>query len=157
MNLEIMSLRVCPEKAGDAAEWFHEKWGIPREEYEKSIRESLAGQGAVPQWFIALNGLRIVGGCGVIENDFHPRKDLTPNVCAVFVEEEYRRRGIAGRILRHAAEEMRKQGIGTLYLLTDLQGFYERYGWEYCCDVCGDGEETPSRMLSLRTADVPDT
>ena len=27
---------------------------------------------------------------GVIENDFHDRKDLTPNVCAVYTEEDCR-------------------------------------------------------------------
>lgn len=34
---------------------------------------------------------------GSIENDFHDRKDLTPNICAVYTEEAYRGRGIAGR------------------------------------------------------------
>ena len=29
-------------------------------------------------------------------------KDLAPNVCAVYVEEAYRRRGIAGALLNHA-------------------------------------------------------
>ena len=35
-----------------------------------------------------------IGGMGVIENDFHDRKDLMPNVCAVYTEEAYRGRGI---------------------------------------------------------------
>lgn len=34
---------------------------------------------------------------GSIANDFHDRKDLTPNICAVYTEEAYRGRGIAGR------------------------------------------------------------
>lgn len=42
----------------------------------------------------------IVGGLGVIENDFHNRKDLTPNVCAVYVDEDYLCQGIAGRFFR---------------------------------------------------------
>ena len=32
-------------------------------------------------WYLCLDGNRIVGGMGVIENDFHDRKDLCPNVC----------------------------------------------------------------------------
>ena len=43
---------------------------------------------------------------GVIENDFHDRKDLAPNVCAVYVEQEYRRRGIAGKLLNDVCEDM---------------------------------------------------
>ena len=47
-------------------------------------------------WYLCLDGDTIVAGLGVIENDFHDRKDLTPNVCAVYTEEEYRCQGIAG-------------------------------------------------------------
>lgn len=97
-------------------------------------------------WYLCLEGERIVGGLGVIENDFHDRRDLTPNICAVYTEPEYRRRGIAGRLLNKAVEDLRAEGISPVYLLTDHTGFYERYGWEYLCEVCGDGEVTPSRM-----------
>ena len=95
-------------------------------------------------WYLCLAGDRIVGGLGVIENDFHDRKDLTPNVCAVYTEEEYRGRGIAGRLLEFAVEDMRAKGIAPLYLVTDHTGFYERYGWEFLCLAHENesGEET---------------
>lgn len=41
-------------------------------------------------WYLCLDGEKIVAGMGVIENDFHNRKDLTPNVCAVYTGKEYR-------------------------------------------------------------------
>ena len=71
----------------------------------------------------------------MIENDFHKRKDLTPNVCALYVEEDCRCRGIAGELLRFMCNDMREKGIDTLYLITDHTSFYERYGWEYLCMV----------------------
>ena len=55
-------------------------------------------KGAVPQWYVVVQGDKIIAGLGVIENDFHDRKDLSPNVCAVYVEEAYRCRGIAGEM-----------------------------------------------------------
>lgn len=128
------------------AEWFHSKWGISKEAYLESMTESLAGAGAVPEWYVAIDGKRIIGGLGVIENDFHDRPDLTPNVCAVFVEPEYRGRGIAGALLDFVCADMKKRGIGILYLLTDHDSFYERYGWEYLCPARSDGEDTDSRM-----------
>ncbi len=97
-------------------------------------------------WFLCLAGNQIVGGLGVIENDFHDRKDLTPNVCAVYTEREYRCKGIAGRLLGMAVEDLKAKGISPVYLLTDHVGFYERYGWEYLCMVQGDGEAEMSRM-----------
>ena len=97
-----------------------------------------------------MSGDEIAGGLGVIENDFHDRKDLTPNVCAVYTEEAHRCRGIAGRLLDMAVEELRKKGISPVYLVTDHTSFYERYGWEFLCPVQGDGEDQPSRMYIHR-------
>ena len=91
-------------------------------------------------------GDKIIGGMGVIENDFHDRKDLFPNVCAVYTEPEYRCKGIAGRLLKMVIEDLRIKGISPVYLVTDHTGFYERYGWEYLCMVQGDGEQEISRL-----------
>jgi len=41
---------------------------------------------------------KIIGGMGVIENDFYNRKDLTPNVCPVYTEKDYCCKGIASII-----------------------------------------------------------
>ena len=82
----------------------------------------------------------------VIENDFHDRSDLTPNICAVYTEEAYRGQGVAGRLLNMAVEDLRNKGISPVYLLTDHTGFYERYGWEFLCMVQGDGEPEMTRM-----------
>ena len=133
-----------------AARWFHEKWGIPLEAYRQSMEECLRGEGAVPQWYMALEGERIIGGMGVIANDFHDRKDLTPNVCAVYTEEDRRGRSVAGRLLGYVCRDMQARGIGTLYLVTDHTSFYERYGWEFLCMVQGDGEPDMTRMYIHR-------
>ena len=50
-----------------------------------------------------------IGGLGVIENDFHDREDLTPNVCAVYTEEDRRCRGVAGSLLNYVCEDMKTQ------------------------------------------------
>ena len=86
----------------------------------------------------------------MIENDFHDRKDLMPNVCAVWIEEVYRNQGIAGQLLSMVVEDMRSKGISPLYLVTDHTGFYERYGWEFFCMVQGDDEPGMTRMYIHR-------
>ena len=151
---KLLILRDHPAWAEEAARWFHEKWGIPQEEYRASMAASLRRERPVPQWYLAVQGERILGGLGVIENDFHPRKDLAPNVCAVFVEESARRQGIAGELLRLACRDMASQDVPILYLLTDHTGFYERYGWEYLCPVVGDGEKQPCRVYVHRAKDL---
>ena len=101
-------------------------------------------------WYLCLEDDRLVGGLGVIENDFHDRRDLSPNICAVYTEEDCRCRGIAGNLLHMAVEDLRAKGISPVYLLTDHTGFYERYGWQFLCTAMGDGEERPSRMYVHR-------
>ena len=146
MTYQILKLREHPELAERAAIWFHEKWDIPLSAYQESIASCLTNSGAVPQWYLAVDDREILGGLGVIENDFHDRKNLSPNVCAVYVEKAWRCQGIAGALLETVCSDMRSMGIETLYLLTDHTGFYERYGWQFLCMAQGDGEEEPSRM-----------
>ena len=150
MEYEIVPLRDRPGLKEQAARWFHEKWGIPLQAYRESMEACLAGGSAVPQWYVALEGDRIIGGLGVIENDFHDRKDLAPNVCAVYTEADRRCRGVAGTLLEHVCADMKEQGIDTLYLVTDHTSFYERYGWSLLCMVQGDGEPDLSRMYVHR-------
>ena len=150
MEYQIIRLTDRPELQAQAAAWFHAKWGIPEQAYLDSMEDALHGESAVPQWYLALEGTRIIAGMGVIENDFHDRKDLMPNVCAVYTEPDRRCRGIAGALLQFVCRDMHERGLDTLYLLTDRTGFYERYGWEFFCTAQGDGEDTPSRMYVHR-------
>ena len=140
-----------PNKLSDVAEWFHSKWGVPKEAYLDSMNDAIFGEGTYPQWYIAcLEDGKIIGGLGVIENDFHDRPDLVPNVCAVFTEPDFRGQGIAGALLNFVYEDMKEKGISPIYLLTDHDSFYERYGWEFYCEAMGDGEDKPSRMYIRR-------
>lgn len=143
---DIIKISEHGELLDAAALWFHQKWGIPKAAYEESMKESGKGMAAVPEWYIVLDGKKLIAGLGVIENDFHDRKDLRPNVCAVFVEEEYRGRGIAGKLLQFVCRDCHEKGIDTLYLITDHISFYERYGWKFLCMVQGDGEPHMTRM-----------
>lgn len=150
MAYAVVSLRDQRELLEQAAQWFHTRWGIPLAAYRESMAECLQHSGPTPQWYLAMDGNAIIGGLGVIENDFHNRKDLSPNVCAVYVEEARRRQGITGALLNHACEDMADMGVRILYLLTDHTSFYERYGWEFLCMAQGDGEAGLSRMYVRR-------
>lgn len=146
-------IRLCdhPERLDEAAEWFAQRWGIAEAAYRQSMQASLHPKDAVPQWYLVLTLQgRVAAGAGVIENDFHERRDLAPNVCALFVEPENRGRGIAGALLEAIRRDMAQAGYARLYLLTDHTGFYERYGWSLTAMV-SDGEGVLSRMYEAPT------
>ena len=93
-----VTLKQIPKLKEAAAAWFHAKWGVPQEAYLECMEAYLNNETEYG-WYLCLNNGRIVGGLGVIENDFHNRKDLSPNVCALYTEEDYRCQGIAGQLL----------------------------------------------------------
>ena len=144
-----ITLRDRPELKDTAAEWFHEKWGVPAEAYLECM-EAYLNKETENGWYLCLKGDHIVSGLGVIENDFHERKDLSPNICAVYTEVDSRGKGIAGELLNMAVEDLRTKGISPVYLVSDHVGFYERYGWEFLCMVQGDGEPEMTRMYIHR-------
>lgn len=143
------TLRQRPDLKERAAKWFHSKWGVPTQAYLDCM-EAYLNQETEYGWYLCLDGEKIIGGLGVIENDFHDRKDLTPNVCAVYTEEDYRCKGIAGQLLDMAVEDLKSKSITPVYLITGHIGFYERYGWEFFCMVQGDGEPEMTRMYIHR-------
>ncbi len=152
-EIEILREEVCipvrdwPEAKEEIISWFCEKRNVPPQVCRQSITECIGTEEGVPQWYVVVRKNRIIAGCGVIADGFHERKDLTPNVCAVYVEEEHRRRGVAGFMLQFVCYDMAEMGYDTLYLPTGLDGFYERYGWEFLCEVRGN-DGALSRMYA---------
>lgn len=144
-----ITLRQMPQLKDIAAKWFHAKWGISKEAYLEYMNSYLEHETEYG-WYLCLDGDRIVGGLGVIRNDFHERKDLTPNVCAVYTEPDDRCQGIAGHLLDMVITDLKAKTITPVYLLTDHTGFYERYGWEFLCMVQGNDAPNPSRMYIHR-------
>lgn len=137
--MKIIKLANHPELREQAAIWFSDKWGIPVEAYRDSIQSSIEQPEGIPQWYVILDDTQqIIAGTGLIDNDFHERKDLSPNLCALFVEETYRKRNIAKQLLDFARVEMRSLGFEKLYLVTDLDDFYERCGWTFLTTVTED-------------------
>ena len=148
-ELTYITLREQPALMDTAAQWFNSKWGVPKEAYLDCMQAYLSGETELG-WYLCLDGEKIVGGMGVIENDFHDRKDLSPNVCAVYTEDSHRKMGVAGELLNMVVEDLKSKGISPVYLVTDHIGFYERYGWEFYCMAQGDGQPQMTRLYIHR-------
>lgn len=151
MLMKIIKLAESPELSEQAANWFAQKWGIAVEAYRDSIQLSIEQQEGIPQWYVMLDDRQhIIAGAGVIDNDFHDRKDLTPNLCALFVEQPYRNRQIARQLLDFARHDMKSYGYKKLYLITDLSLFYEKCGWAFLTLV----EDDDGELIKMYVADT---
>lgn len=150
--MRVKRLRENAQLLEQAADWFGSKWDVPVDAYKESMETCIRQKEGIPQWYVVLDeNQEIVAGAGVIENDFHERTDLTPNLCALFVEEAYRRKGLARSMLDFVRADLNKMGFSKLYLITDHTEFYERCGWRFLMMVrCDEGE-----MIRMYEADCP--
>ncbi|EGP4801207.1 GNAT family N-acetyltransferase [Enterococcus faecium] len=145
----VIKLRDRPTLIKETSEWFASKWHLPVAVYEESIQASTRKNTSVPQWYVVLNEWgEIIAGAGVVDNDFHDRVDLTPNVCALFVEKDYRNQRIAKMILETIKQDFAEMGVKVLYLVTDHTDFYEKYNWQFI-GMAQDNEGIPVRVYQM--------
>lgn len=114
-----------------AITYIHSKWGSPKNlpfYYDAAINAPIE-KGKIPKFFVLLNGDEIIGCYGLIANDFISRHDLTPWLCSLFIEPEERGNRLSELLFEHAKTELKTSGYKRLYLTTDHDGFYEKFGW----------------------------
>ncbi len=129
-GVEIISLRNNPEKLKLFCSSFSNFWGKP-EIYQDCMANALTASAPLPQWFLMLDRDEVLGGCGLITNDFISRMDLYPWLCALFVNEKFRHQGLSGQLIEYSASAALDCGFETLYCCTDHIGYYEKYQFEY--------------------------
>lgn len=150
MNVNVISLRENPETLELFCDHFSRCWGKP-DIYRNCMQSSLTSTAPLPQWFLLQCGNETAGGCGLITNDFISRMDLYPWLCALYIEEKFRRRGFAGKLIRYAADTASALGFEHLYCCTDHTGFYEKYKFRYIGNGYHPWGES-SRIYQLSTS-----
>ena len=80
--------------------------------------------------FAALEGGEMAGYCTLARRDCLPDVPYTPYIGYVFVDERYRGRQLCGWLLEAAMQYARGLHFTRVYLVSDHQGLYERYGFE---------------------------
>ncbi len=141
--MKIVEISTVPDLLNAAITYFHQKWGSDSNYifYKDCIEHSVGDSSALPKFFVVLEKDAIIASYALLTNDIISRQDLMPWFACLFVNEEYRNQGIAGKLLEHALKEAHAIGFSNLYLSTDLVGFYEKKGWEHVCmgyGVSGD-------------------
>lgn len=79
--------------------------------------------------FAALDGANIAGFCTFSKDDCIPDVPYTPYIGYVFVGEDYRGRRLSGELIRCALRYAKELGFPKVYLVSDHEGLYEKYGF----------------------------
>lgn len=79
--------------------------------------------------FAALDGETIAGYCTLAERDCLEDVPYSPYIGYVFVDEAYRGQRLSQRLIESALAYAGTLGFEKVYLVSDLQGLYEKYGF----------------------------
>ena len=113
MTIALKQLSECPEHVTSVGLWIYEEWWRKRCDSPEDVFSWLRTHSkldTVPYSVIALAEDEPVGSCCVIENDCIHRRQYAPWVAAVYVKPDFRRRGIASRIL-HVTGDVAQSGF----------------------------------------------
>ena len=90
----------------------------------------------------ALDGETIAGFCNVLKEDCLPGLPYTPYIGFLFVDEKYRGHRLSQRLLTFCEDYLREQGFTRVYLTTEHDNLYEKYGYVYLESHLADWGET---------------
>ncbi|MBQ8638975.1 MAG: GNAT family N-acetyltransferase [Lachnospiraceae bacterium] len=94
---------------------------------------SLMEQQMFSEWegvIAAFDQEKICGYCTVSKTDCIPEVSYTPYIGYVFVGEEYRGKRLSQKLIENAMEYLKTVGFEEVYLISDHENLYEKYGFE---------------------------
>lgn len=132
--MEIFDLKNRPEYIMEVVELEHNEWSSNKtlnykERIEEKVREYY--KNVNDPYFcklILIDDNKLIGFISIFPYDCDEEPDLTPWYATMYVKKEYRGKGYS-RILNNAIlEEAKNRNIEELYLKTDLNNYYEKFG-----------------------------
>lgn len=90
---------------------------------------------------IALVDGRLAGICLLVLQEFEPLHDVSPWLASLYVAPEYRKRGVARRLVAAIEDQARRHGVTRLHLYSgDAEKFYLKCGWNLAEQGTAGGE-----------------
>lgn len=132
--------------------WWGEKDGYSFEGVKCFVEHSLQKE-RLPQTYGLFDNEKIIAMFQFVYDDLNVRPDIYPWLANVYIDEDYRNKGIA-RMLISMVKEVAKENLpyNELYLYTEHTGLYEKFGWTYVSDI--DTHIKRSRIQHLYKLDL---
>ena len=125
-----------PEHLEAVANWIYDEFVIkPKGSLSfKEVVEYLnkTNEESLPMTFVAILDNECVGTVSIFKNDLKTQETLTPWLASLFVNPEYRGRGVGEALINHVQHVVKELGYESLYLRTEhTSKYYRGLGWEF--------------------------
>lgn len=137
--MKIYDIKEKQEYIREVAELTQKEWGSmvnSKEEFDERVNrkiEKILSRLEDKNYckLILLDENKLVGFISIFPHDGDERQDLSPWYATMYVKDEYRGKGYS-KILNDAIlEEARNRGFEKLYLKSELENYYEKFGAKY--------------------------
>lgn len=132
-------------------EWNYNWWGIRNNDSFEAVKcylEHSLCKDRLPQTFVALIDNQPVGMYQIsMSDDLETRPDIYPWLVNVYVDENFRNRGICKELMNTVSENAKKMNLRELFLYTKHIGLYEKFGWEFVEEVKTFRSNSPIERL----------
>lgn len=146
--MDIYNIKDKPEFMKEVILLEHNQWSLKKltdKELDIKIREK---EGFIKSnydnpWFcklVLVDGDDLIGFISMFPADGDERSDLSPWYATMYVKEKYRGKGYSKLLNDAILKEARIRGFEKLYLKTNLDNYYEKFGAKYVEDL-NNGEK----------------
>ena len=136
------------------ANWHHEEFSYlnPQKTIEQRLTNlnNSAGYGGIPLTVVGMFGDAVVGCASLVHNDMDTHEELSPWLASVYVDPEYRGKGLGSALVERIVKEATESKVKDLYLYTtDRESLYSRLGWQVYSREEFHGEDVVVMKLRL--------
>lgn len=126
-NSEYLSeyIKLC------SYEWGRKKTETEMQKYVEEKKKSILDGEKVISILGLVDNNNLIGFISLFKYDGEDRKDLTPWYATMYVKKEYRNRGYSKLLNDSILKEAFKLGYKKVYLKTELNNYYEKFGAKY--------------------------
>lgn len=129
-SIQIISLRERPELASVAIEYANQNWSPVSKYFNEAVNHTVTGNEQLPLSFLLLKSDKIIGFYALQEHDVIEKKDITPWITLIFVDESERGQNLIKEILLHGRKTAGNLGFSKVYLSSSHIQLYEKYGFK---------------------------
>lgn len=135
-NMQIIDIKNNDKYLDEYIELCSVEWGSPKTKeqmqlYIENKKKRIHTEGKVISILGLIEENVLIGFISLFKYDGDERKDLTPWYATMYVKKEYRGLGYSKLLNDAILNKARLLGYNVVYLKTNLENYYEKFGAKY--------------------------